>query len=145
MTFNPLKEKGIPLEVNLGAMAAIKAGRNQLLPDGSYPYPVSDFWKVAQEKGCSVVIGYDAHTPKQLLDRGLEEEANGVKLMKEIPDLNEQLDEAIEHEVFGTTMRSVIYSYNEQAYNKLYLATAKNKSNFSINFFLNNACGKDNN
>ena len=69
------KEKGIPLEVNLGAMAAIKAGRKQLLLDGSYPYPVSDFWKVAQEKGCSVVIGYDAHTPKQLLDRGLEEEA----------------------------------------------------------------------
>ena len=53
------------------------------------------------------------------VDKGLEEEANGVKLMKEIPDLNEQLDEAIEHEVFGTKMRSVIYSYNEQGINDI--------------------------
>ena len=48
------------------------------------------------------------------VDKGLEEEANGVKLMKEIPDLDEQLAEANSKNVFGTKMRSVIYSANEE-------------------------------
>ena len=48
------------------------------------------------------------------VDKGLEEEANGVKLMKEIPDLDEQLAEANAKNVFGTKMRSVIYSANEE-------------------------------
>ena len=69
------KDCGIPLEVNLGAMAAVKAGRKQLLGDGSYPYPVPEFWKVAQEVGCDVIVGFDAHSPNQLKDRELEEEA----------------------------------------------------------------------
>ena len=48
------------------------------------------------------------------VDKGLEEEKDDCKLMKEIPDLDEQLDEAIKKNVFGTKMRSVIYKANEK-------------------------------
>lgn len=48
------------------------------------------------------------------VDKGLEEEENGVKLMKQIPDLEKQLDEANVKHVFGTKMRSVIYEANEK-------------------------------
>ena len=48
------------------------------------------------------------------VDKGLEEEENGVKLMKTIADLENQLDEANEKHVFGTKMRSVIYEANEK-------------------------------
>ena len=47
-------------------------------------------------------------------DKGLAEETNGVKLMKEIPNLAEELQEAREKKVFGTKMRSVIYEANEE-------------------------------
>lgn len=48
------------------------------------------------------------------VDKGLAEETNGVKLMKEIPNLAEELKEANEKNVFGTKMRSVIYEANEE-------------------------------
>lgn len=48
------------------------------------------------------------------VDKGLAEEANGVKLMKEIPNLAEELQEARGKNVFGTKMRSVIYEANEE-------------------------------
>ena len=48
------------------------------------------------------------------VDKGLEEEENGVKLMKPISDLESQLDEANVKHVFGTKMRSVIYEANEK-------------------------------
>ena len=48
------------------------------------------------------------------VDKGLQEEANGVKLMKEIPNLSEQLKEANAKNVFGTKMRSVIYEANPE-------------------------------
>lgn len=48
------------------------------------------------------------------VDKGLAEEKNGVKLMKEIPNLAEQLKEANAKHVFGTKMRSVIYEANEE-------------------------------
>ncbi len=48
------------------------------------------------------------------VDKGLQEEANGVKLMKEIPNLLEQLKEANAKNVFGTKMRSVIYEANPE-------------------------------
>lgn len=48
------------------------------------------------------------------VDKGLAEQANGVKLMKEIPTLAEELKEAREKNVFGTKMRSVIYEANEE-------------------------------
>ena len=48
------------------------------------------------------------------VDKGLAEQANGVKLMKPIPELAKELQEANEKNVFGTKMRSVIYEANEQ-------------------------------
>ena len=48
------------------------------------------------------------------VDKGLAEETYGVKLMKEIPNLAEELQEAREKNVFGTKMRSVIYEANEE-------------------------------
>ena len=48
------------------------------------------------------------------VDKGLAEQANGVKLMKEIPELDEELKEANEKNIFGTKMRSVIYEPNEE-------------------------------
>ena len=46
--------------------------------------------------------------------KGLQEENNGVKLMKPIPELAEELREANEKHVFGTKMRSVIYEANRE-------------------------------
>ncbi len=48
------------------------------------------------------------------VDKGLEEENNNCKLMKEIPDLIDQCKLAVERGVFGTKMRSVIYDANEE-------------------------------
>ena len=48
------------------------------------------------------------------VDKGLQEENNNVKLMKDIPDLEEQLKLAKERNVFGTKMRSVIYGANRE-------------------------------
>lgn len=48
------------------------------------------------------------------VDKGLEEEKNGVKLMKSIPDLVDILNVAKEKHIFGTKMRSVIYEANEE-------------------------------
>ena len=42
------------------------------------------------------------------VDKGLAEEADGVQLMKPIPDLDPVLGKARSHGVFGTKMRSVI-------------------------------------
>lgn len=42
------------------------------------------------------------------VDKGLEDEADGVKLMKPMPDLDTLLDRAVAKGVFGTKMRSVI-------------------------------------
>lgn len=44
------------------------------------------------------------------VDKGLAEEADGVRLMKPIPDLDDLLARANAHHVFGTKMRSVISS-----------------------------------
>jgi fructose-bisphosphate aldolase class I len=48
------------------------------------------------------------------VDKGLMEAANGVQLMKPIPDLNVLLARAKEAGVFGTKMRSVITQANER-------------------------------
>lgn len=42
------------------------------------------------------------------IDKGLEEEKDGVRLMKPMPDLNALLDRAVAAGIFGTKMRSVI-------------------------------------
>ncbi len=48
------------------------------------------------------------------VDKGLKEEENGVKLMKDIPGLVETLNVAKEKHIFGTKMRSVIYKANQE-------------------------------
>lgn len=53
------------------------------------------------------------------IDKGLEEQQNGVKLMKEIDNLDEVLTDAKKYGVFGTKMRSVIYEYNEVGIKKI--------------------------
>lgn len=50
------KASDIPLEINL---LGIRANRH-------YPNPL--FWEIAGEIGCSVVLGCDAHTPKDVVD-----------------------------------------------------------------------------
>jgi fructose-bisphosphate aldolase class I len=47
------------------------------------------------------------------IDKGLEAEENGVQLMKPIPGLDELLDRAVAHGIFGTKERSVISAANE--------------------------------
>lgn len=47
------------------------------------------------------------------VDKGLSDEENGVQLMKPMPELDELLDRANEHGIFGTKMRSVIHEANE--------------------------------
>ncbi len=46
------------------------------------------------------------------VDSGLAEQADGVQLMKPIPELANRLAEANQHGVFGTKMRSVIHELN---------------------------------
>ncbi len=48
------------------------------------------------------------------VDKGLKDEENGVKLMKDIPGLVDTLKIAKEKHIFGTKMRSVIYEANKE-------------------------------
>ena len=48
------------------------------------------------------------------IDKGLDELQNGVKLMKNIEGLSDELKEAKEKNIFGTKMRSVIYEANAE-------------------------------
>ena len=45
------KELGVPLEINLLGLAEGRA------------YPRRDFWRIAVENGCDVILGCDAHEP----------------------------------------------------------------------------------
>lgn len=45
------------------------------------------------------------------IDKGLEERAHGVALMKDMPHLHESLQSAQDQNIFGTKMRSVIYEH----------------------------------
>ena len=47
------------------------------------------------------------------VDKGLEDEANGVQLMKAMPELDELLAKANAQDVFGTKMRSVVKLANQ--------------------------------
>ncbi|KAF2336578.1 fructose bisphosphate aldolase [Flavobacterium daemonense] len=46
------------------------------------------------------------------VDKGLADLSNGVQIMKPIPNLDELLDRAVERNIFGTKMRSVIKEAN---------------------------------
>lgn len=48
------------------------------------------------------------------VDKGLQEEKNGVQLMKDFPQLEALLDDANQYHIFGTKMRSVIKSANAE-------------------------------
>ena len=48
------------------------------------------------------------------VDEGKEEIENGVQLMTEMKELDDLLEKAKKHNIFGTKMRSVIHSANEQ-------------------------------
>lgn len=48
------------------------------------------------------------------IDKGLKDEENDVKLMKDIPNLDSELELAKEKHIFGTKMRSVIYHANAE-------------------------------
>ncbi|MCF2872237.1 fructose bisphosphate aldolase [Octadecabacter sp. G9-8] len=47
------------------------------------------------------------------IDKGLEDEANGVQLLKSIPALDNLLERAVAHGIFGTKERSVIHAANQ--------------------------------
>lgn len=47
------------------------------------------------------------------VDKGLADEANGVQLLKDMPDLDALLTRAVAKGVFGTKMRSVVQAANE--------------------------------
>lgn len=48
------------------------------------------------------------------VDKGLQEEENGVQLMKPFPELGKLCKDAVSFHIFGTKMRSVIKQANEQ-------------------------------
>ena len=67
------------------------------------------------DKFTAEYLWQDKHiVPFLKVDNGLAEKANGVQLMKPIPELEHRLTEASRHGIFGTKMRSVIYEANEQ-------------------------------
>lgn len=53
------------------------------------------------------------------VDKGLEDEKDGVQLMKPMPGLDELLDKANAKDVFGTKMRSVIKLANAEGVNRI--------------------------
>ncbi len=53
------------------------------------------------------------------VDKGLADEAEGVQVMKPIPNLDSLLDRANERNVFGTKMRSVIMAANPAGIKKI--------------------------
>ena len=73
------KECHLPLEVNL---LGFYSGRH---------YPNPDFWELAAEEGCTVILGRDAHDPDALLDEKTENKARericalGVQLVDKVP------------------------------------------------------------
>ncbi len=53
------------------------------------------------------------------VDKGLAAEHDGVQLMKPMPDLDAMLKRANDHRIFGTKMRSVIKTANQQGINEI--------------------------
>lgn len=53
------------------------------------------------------------------IDVGLEDESDGVRLLKDIPNLDERLEKAKKYGIIGTKERSVILEYNEYGIKKV--------------------------
>lgn len=62
-------EKGIPLEINAGG---IRRGLRKVGNEMLYPYPNSHFFEIAGKMKCKVVLGIDAHSPKDFNDEGFK-------------------------------------------------------------------------
>lgn len=73
------KQCGIPLEINLLGML-----------EGKH-YPNDRFWEVAAEENCDVILGRDAHRPRQLLEEQFEQRGLamvsrfGLNLLETVP------------------------------------------------------------
>ncbi|UWF57055.1 fructose bisphosphate aldolase [Staphylococcus hyicus] len=53
------------------------------------------------------------------IDKGLAEEKDGVQLMKPMPELDDLLNRATEHKIFGTKMRSNILEFNKEGIDRV--------------------------
>ncbi|MCO4330664.1 fructose bisphosphate aldolase [Staphylococcus hyicus] len=53
------------------------------------------------------------------IDKGLAEEKDGVQLMKTMPELDDLLNRATEHKIFGTKMRSNILEFNKEGIDRV--------------------------
>ncbi len=73
------KQCGIPLEINLLGMLELKH------------YPDNRFWEIAAEENCDVILGRDAHEPRQLLMEDYEQRGlaivkrYGLRLLDTVP------------------------------------------------------------
>ena len=69
----------VPLEINLLGLHLQRQ------------YPNPEFWRIAAEEGCQVVLGVDAHMPQELLDKQLQArgrelaERFGLEIMQTVP------------------------------------------------------------
>ena len=76
-----LKKKNKPAEINILGLADQRH------------YPVDRFWKLAKEVGIKAILGVDAHSPAQLLNReGIKQgeqwaEKYGITLLEKMPEL----------------------------------------------------------
>jgi fructose-bisphosphate aldolase class I len=65
--------------------------------------------RLVEGKGSAEFLWDDKQViPFLKVDKGLADEADGAQVMKPMPDLDELLERAKDHRVFGTKMRSVI-------------------------------------
>lgn len=69
------KEYGVPLEYNI-------LGLRKIANEGKEGYPYRKFWEIAAKNGNKVVLGIDAHTPKEITDNKYIDAAE--KTMKEL-------------------------------------------------------------
>lgn len=73
------REAAVPLEINLLGLL-----------NGKH-YPRRDFWELAAEENCPVILGMDAHTPEQVLEQEPEQKALelvrqlGLTLLEQVP------------------------------------------------------------
>jgi fructose-bisphosphate aldolase class I len=70
--------------------------------------------EILEQSTASYLWNSKGVVPFLKVDKGLAEEANGVQIMKPIPDLNSLLERAQRNGIFGTKMRSVIKTSNQQ-------------------------------
>ena len=85
-------ETGVPLEYNLLGVRR----HAQDWGNGFLGYPCEGFWRIAAEIGCKAILGMDAHTPEQLLDTHMFDEARahlnqmGIEVLPRLPGPEEK-------------------------------------------------------